>query len=56
MLKQITAVLLAASFIAAPAAMAAEHHSTKQSQSQQQGKPADYIKIVGVSEYGNNGN
>ncbi|MDP5253188.1 MULTISPECIES: hypothetical protein [unclassified Vibrio] len=49
MVKHITAALLAVSFIAAPV-MAAEQNTTKQPQSQQQGKPADYIKIVGVSE------
>ncbi|MDP5253186.1 MULTISPECIES: hypothetical protein [unclassified Vibrio] len=50
MIKQLTAALLAVSFIAAPAMAASQQNE------QNQGKPADYIKIVGVSEYNNNGN
>ncbi|MDP5253185.1 MULTISPECIES: hypothetical protein [unclassified Vibrio] len=57
MLKQITAVFLAASFIAAPAAMAATSgdkggvHANHQAD--KAGQQAQYIKIVGVSEHNN---
>ncbi|MDP5253190.1 MULTISPECIES: hypothetical protein [unclassified Vibrio] len=50
MIKSFTAALLAVSFIAAPAMAASK------ADEQPQGKPADYIKIVGVSKYNNNGN
>ncbi len=53
MIKSLTAALLTVAFIATPNVMASQQDDNKQAQSQQQGKPADYIKIVGVSEHNN---
>ncbi len=57
MIKQITAVLLAVSFIAAPAAMAATSGNKggvhANHQADKAGQQANYIKIVGVSDYNN---